>query len=260
MSQKLENAIGLYNEGINQGHAKEVLDKYIGERYTQHSTGVADGKQGFLDFFIPFLKRNPIRDIRIIRTIEDGQYVFVQAHQSLNNGEYYYVTADMFDTDKNDKIVEHWDVIQEEVMETASGRSMVDGPTEIEDKDQTEENRKLITDFFNEVLIGGHIEKMTDYISSEQFDQHSPGIKDGVDGLKSYFQDLEQKGIEFRYKKVHRILVEGNFAAVLSEVQLNQDDWCYIDIFRIKNGKLVEHWDAQEKIGPQETWNNSGKF
>lgn len=260
MSQKLANAKGLYLEGINDGNAREALDKYTGDRYTQHSTGVADGKEGFLEFFIPFLERNPIRDIRVIRTIEDGQHVFVHVHQSLNNGEYYYVTADMFDTDENDKIIEHWDVIQEEARETVSGRSMVDGPTEIEDEDKTEMNRKLVTDFFNEVLLAGNFDKVRNYISTEQYDQHNPTAGDGIEGLLKQGQEFVERGIKASYEKVYKILVQGNFAAALSHAKLNGEDWCYIDIFRIKEGKIVEHWDVQEKIGPKETWNNSGKF
>lgn len=260
MSQKTENAKGLYIEGINQGHAKEALDKYIGDRYTQHSAGVADGKQGFLDFFIPFLERNPIRDIQIIRTIEDGPFVFVHAHQNLNNGGYYYVTGDIFDTDENDKIVEHWDVIQEEVRETASGRSMVDGPTAVEDEDKTEVNRALITDFLNTVLIDGQYQKITDYISTEEYAQHNPAVEDGLAGFQKFADNMAVEGVEMKYIKAHKIVVQGNFAASLSHVKLNDDDWCYIDIFRMKEGKIVEHWDIIEKIGPEETWNNSGKF
>ena len=69
MSAKKDNALGLYMEGIRDGNALEALNKYTGRRYTQHSTGVANGKQGFLDFFTPFLERTPKRDIRVIRLI-----------------------------------------------------------------------------------------------------------------------------------------------------------------------------------------------
>ena len=77
MSKKLQNAENLYMEGIRDGNMQEALDKYTGERYTEHSTGVGDGKEGFMAFFGPFLQRNPVRDIQIVRAIEDGQYVFV---------------------------------------------------------------------------------------------------------------------------------------------------------------------------------------
>lgn len=43
-----------------------------------------------------------------MRAFEDGRYVFVHAHQSLNDGEHQWVTTDLFDTDEDDKIIEHW--------------------------------------------------------------------------------------------------------------------------------------------------------
>ncbi|MFA0382360.1 nuclear transport factor 2 family protein, partial [Vibrio sp. 10N.222.54.A3] len=87
MSNKLANATNLYMEGIRDGHALEAVTKYTGQRYTQHSTGVRNGIDGFVEFFEPFLKRCPVRDIKIIRSIVDGQFVFVQAFQDINNGE-----------------------------------------------------------------------------------------------------------------------------------------------------------------------------
>ena len=86
MSQKLENAKALYLEGIRDGKYEEAIHKYSGERYTQHSTGVKDGQEGFIEFFGDFIKRSPVRDIEIVRAWEDGQYVFMQVHQNINNG------------------------------------------------------------------------------------------------------------------------------------------------------------------------------
>ena len=127
MGQKLENAKNLYLEGIRDGNAREAVTKYTGDRYTQHSTGVRDGIEGFVEFFEPFISRNPKRDIQIVRGWEDGQYVFIHAFQSLNDGEAKWVTTDFFDTDANDKIIEHWDVIAEYAESTPSGHTSVDG-------------------------------------------------------------------------------------------------------------------------------------
>ena len=110
------------------------------------------------------------------------------------------------------------------------------------------------------MLVGGKFDKITNYISTTQYDQHNPTVADGLEGLTKHTEKYAAQGIEARYVKVHKILVQGNFAAALSHAKLNEEDWCYIDIFRIKSGKIVEHWDVQEKIGPKETWNNSGKF
>lgn len=260
MGQKLENAKNLYLQGIRDGKVREAVTTFTGDRYTQHSTGVADGVEGFVAFFEPFIERCKDRDIEVIRTIEDGQYCFVHVMQILNSGEAKWVTADLFDTDANDKIIEHWDVIQAFEENTASGRSMIDGPTEIEDLDKTEANRELIQNFCQEVLVEGNYKNINKYISDTHFHQHSPGIKDGLDGFNEYVQQLNGQGIEARYVKIHKLICQGNFSAALSEVRLNGEDWCYIDIFRIKDGKIVEHWDVQEKILPKEQWGNSGKF
>ncbi|MEM9053358.1 MAG: nuclear transport factor 2 family protein, partial [Bacteroidota bacterium] len=144
MSQKIENVKALYLEGIRDGNAREAVTKYTGDRYTQHSAGVADGVEGFVAFFEPFIERNHSRDIRIIRAIEEGQYVFVHAYQNINNGEAYWVTADFFDTDANDKIIEHWDVIAPHANSTPSGHTSTDGATEVTDLDKTEENKELV--------------------------------------------------------------------------------------------------------------------
>lgn len=259
-ANKKANAIGLYMEGIRDGNAEAALDKYLGARYTQHSTGVADGKEGFLEFFLPFLERNPVRDIRVARTFVDGNHVFVHAHQNLNNGEYYYVTADIFDTDENDRIVEHWDVIQEEVRETVSGRSMFAGPTEVEDEERTEDNRRLVTAFANDVLVGGAFDRAGDFVSQVTYHQHSPSAADGLDGFASFARSLAAEGRAMRYEKVHKILCQGNLAATLSHVFFGETAHCVIDIFRMAEGKIVEHWDVVEKIAPQDQWKNSGKF
>lgn len=260
MSKKLDNAVGLYMEGIRDGQVREAVTKYTGDRYTQHSTGVADGIEGFVAFFEPFIERSPVRDIRVVRAIEDGQYVFVHVYQDINNGEAKWVTADLFDTDENEKIIEHWDVIQAYVEETASGRSMVDGPTEVEDLDKTEANKKLVSDFCEKVLVGGQADIVTDYISTETYHQHNPLIEDGLAGFGKYLQESAEKGIVAKYIKVHHLIGQGNFVVAFSHVQVNDDDYAFFDIFRVKDGKIVEHWDVQEKILPKEQWGNSGKF
>jgi len=168
MSNGLENAKNLYLEGIRDGQAREAVEKYTGERYTQHSTGVKDGVEGFVEFFEPFIARNPKRDIQIVRAIEDGQYIFLHVYQSLNEGETEWVTTDFFDTDENDKIIEHWDVISEYIPKTPSGHTSIDGPTEIADLDKTGENKQLVRNFIRDVLVGENPEIVEHYISSER--------------------------------------------------------------------------------------------
>ena len=260
MSKKLENAKKLYLEGIRDGKVREAVTKYTGDKYIQHSTGVADGVEGFVEFFKPFIERCKGRDIQVVRGFVDGNYVFVHVYQDINNGEAKWVTADIFDTDENDRIIEHWDVIQAYEEKTASGRTMVDGPTEIESLEDTEKNKAIVQNFFDEVLIGGNFKNVPSYISTKQYNQHNPGVEDGLEGFEKHVKEMAKKGIVASYEKLHLIIGQGNFVATLSHSKVSGEDHAFIDLFRLKDGLIVEHWDIQEKILPKDQWGNSGKF
>jgi len=254
MGQRLDNAHAIYLEGIRDGNYVEAINKYSAPPYTQHSTPVKDGRDGFIEFFADFIERNPIRDIKIIRSFEDGQYVFLQALQDLNNGEFQYVTADIFDTDDDAKLIEHWDMIAEVRGRNPSGRTQIDGPTKVADLDKTEENKRLVTSFVSEVLQAGDFDRMAEFVGDE-YAQHSPDVADGVPAFQAY-----AGGAGLRYVEVHNVIGSGNFVAVLAEAESRGTRHAVIDLFRVENDKLVEHWDVTEEITPEGTWVNTGKF
>jgi len=253
MSQKLENAKGLYLEGIRDGKM-EVVDKYTGDRYIQHSTGVADGAQGFKDFFKGFLERTTDRDIRVIRAIEDGSYVFVHVYQNIDNGSAKWITTDLFDTDNNDKLVEHWDVIAAYSEETASGHDMVLGDFEITDMDKTEQNKALVRMLLVDVFQNGNHENVGLYIADEYI-QHNANVPDGLDAVKQFLATQD-----FNYDYLFKVIGQGNYVVSYSKGIYNNQELAMFDIFRCENGKIVEHWDNMEPIPPRGEWANSGKF
>ena len=256
MSKKLENAKNLYIKGIKEGEV-EVVNEYSGSRYTQHSTGVADGAQGFIDFFKGFLERTSARDIRIIRAIEDGNFVFVHVYQDIDNGSAKWVTTDMFDTDDNDKLVEHWDVISsyKEVNETISGNDMVLGKFEIKDLDKTEENKALIRSFFVDVFQNANHANVGSYISKEKYIQHNPNVPNGIEAVKQFLSTHD-----FNYDFIFKVIGQGDHVVSYSMATFNGQELAVFDIFRIENGKIVEHWDNIEPIPPRSEWANTGKF
>ena len=256
MSQKSENAKNLYLKGIKEGEM-EVVKKFTGDRYTQHSTGVADGAQGFIDFFKGFLERTSDRDIRIIRAIEDGNYVFVHVYQDIDKGSAKWITTDMFDTDENDKLVEHWDVISayKEANETVSGNDMVLGKFELKDLDKTEENKALIRSFLVDVFQNRNHNNVGNYISTEKYIQHNADMPNGIESVKQFLA-----GQDFSYDYVFNVMGQGDHVVSYSKATLNGTELAVFDIFRIENGKIVEHWDNMEPIPPRKEWKNTGKF
>ena len=252
MGRKLDNAIGLYMEGIRDGNAREAITRFTGDRYTQHSTGVADGVEGFLAFFEPFLERYPDRDIRVLRCVEDGRHVFCHVSQSLNGGEARWVTTDLFDTDEDDKIVEHWDVIEAWRPDAADGRSQVGGPAEIRDLERTEENKGRVRAFVEQVLMEGHHAAMDSFVAGGLI-QHDLAL---ANGAQAWAQDLAHRRVA--YRELFRLVGQGNFVVTYCKVDVGDTPHAVFDIYCLEGDRIVERWTNAEVV-PADT-GNGGKF
>ena len=254
MGRRLDNAKGLYLDAIRDGNYVEAIATYSGQRYTQHSTPVRDGREGFIEFFADFVARNPVRDIEIVRAFEDGRYVFLHVVQSLNGGEFRYVTADIFDTDDDAKLIEHWDLIAEMRTAAPGVRTEVDGSTEPSEEVPTEVSKSLVGAFVEEVLQTGDFDRAGEFLAPH-LAQHDPDLADGV----LAFQTFATAG-SLHYLEVHRVVGSGDVVAVLAERSLGGRREAVIDLYRVEDAMIVEHWSVVEEITPAETCVNSGKF
>ncbi|MBS2212005.1 hypothetical protein KEM09_11350 [Carboxylicivirga mesophila] len=232
------------------------------EKYIQHNQSVADGLAGFgaaLGALAEMAASNPAMApaVNTVRIFEDGDFVIAHTDYNFFGPK---IGIDIFRFEDG-LIVEHWDNLQEKVDETASGRTQIDGPVEVQDVEQTAANKALVKGLLADVFFGANPEKITDYISTEQYDQHNPGVKDGLTGLGEALTSLAEAGMPMVYEKNHALFGEGNFVLAVSEGIFMNERVAFYDIFRIENGKIVEHWDTIEKIIPEESAKNSnGKF
>jgi predicted SnoaL-like aldol condensation-catalyzing enzyme len=138
---------------------------------------------------------------------------------------------------------------------------MIDGPTEVMDLDRTEANKALVRGLVEDVLMGKAPERITDYISTEGYAQHNPAIADDLQGLTTALEDMAEQGITMRYDTLHQVIGEGNFVLAMSEGEFAGEPTAFYDLFRVENGKVVEHWDVLQTIPPQAEWQNeNGKF
>lgn len=257
MTKKLDNAIALYLEGIRDGNARQAVEAYTGDRYTQHSTGVRDGIEGFVEFFEPFLERHPIRDIQIVRGIEDGRHVFLHVYQNLDDGEAQWVTTDFFDTDDDDKIIEHWDIIASYGGPNPSGRTAIDGPTEVADLDRTEANKEVVRTMIERVLMADGDPASVGSFIAEGYVQHNAEVADGLEAFRSMVTAPDRA---LFYSEVVLLVGQGNFVATLCRATYDGAPYAQCDVFRLEDGLIVEHWDNAEPIGPESEWVNGGKF
>ncbi len=108
--QNKTNAIGFYRMAY-QGDPRKAVALYVGDRYIQHNPDVADGTEGFIEYFERMQQEYPQKSVDFVRCIAEGDLVALHTHQ-VWPGQEEYVTMDFFRFDENGKIVEHWDAIQ----------------------------------------------------------------------------------------------------------------------------------------------------
>lgn len=230
----------------------------LADDYIQHNPTVPTGAAPVLGF-LPALKETGL-SADVHRIIAEDNLVVV--HSTYNNAQAFgaetLIAFDVFRVEGG-KIAEHWDNLQVPATETVSGRSMVDGPTEIEDREKTKENKALVQNFFDDVFYGAAPQKITDYVSTTEYAQHNPLAGDGLDGLNVALAAMAEAGTPMVYEKTHLVVAEGNFVFAASEGKLGETPTAFFDLFRIKDGKIVEHWDTITEI-PSEMAHENGKF
>ncbi|MEO0896855.1 MAG: hypothetical protein AAFY71_10680 [Bacteroidota bacterium] len=228
--------------------------------YIQHNPFIPTGLEPFIQM-LPILQENGTV-AENVRMFQDGNYVFM--HNIWRNAKPFgadeMVSFDIIRLDENGKVAEHWDAMIPMAKETASGRTQTDGPTQATDLDKTEENKELAKNLIEDILMGKNPDKITAYISAEQYDQHNPDIKDGLTGIVEAVKYLTSQNNMFKYNKIHKVLGEGNFVLTVSEGEWSGKNQVFYDLFRMENGKAVEHWDVIQPIPTEGLANDNGMF
>jgi predicted SnoaL-like aldol condensation-catalyzing enzyme len=111
LAENKKNAIAFYKMAY-EGNPKQAVAQFIGKEYIQHNPDVADGTQGFIDYFERMQSEYPNKSIDFVRCIAEGDLVALHTHQTWPEND-EYVTMDFLRFDENGKICEHWDSIQQ---------------------------------------------------------------------------------------------------------------------------------------------------
>lgn len=224
--------------------------------YKQHNPNVETGLQAILGLH----DQMPMDKVytNVVRKFQDGDYGFVHVDYFL------FEPTVAFDIHRfeNGISVEHWDNLQTNPKKlNRSGRTMTDGKTKAKDHHKTEVNKALVKDFVQNVLINGQIELVSNYFSGDELIQHNPHMGDGVQEFLIMLNQWQEDGEPQIYKKIHKVLGEGNFVLVLSDGTFKGEHVAFYDLYRIEEGKIVEHWDVVETIPETgKRKNDNGKF
>ena len=101
-----------YDLAFNQKQPEQAADRYLGPVYIQHNPNFGDGKEAFIAAVKGFAAAYPQLRFDFKRFIAEEDLVVVHSHMTREPGDRGVAVMDIFRLE-NDKIVEHWDVVQE---------------------------------------------------------------------------------------------------------------------------------------------------
>ena len=112
----------------------------------------------------------------------------------------------------------------------------------------TEKNRQIVEAFADVFYRQKNVQKaFMDYVS-DNYIQHNPTI---LDGREAAIEMLEPKfsNPEASFD-IKRIIVDGDLAVIHLHGKMNKTTLggAVADIFRLENGKIVEHWDVLQPV------------
>ena len=114
-------------------------------------------------------------------------------------------------------------------------------------EEQEEANKQLVIRAYDGVFNGRLLGLLDQFWAGDDYIQHNPQITNGTKGLKASFDAIFPEG---SLMKLHHAVADGDLVFTHSQ-GLTQDDQnneftgiAVADLFRVVNGKIVEHWDV----------------
>jgi predicted SnoaL-like aldol condensation-catalyzing enzyme len=124
---------------------------------------------------------------------------------------------------------------------------------------QEEANRQLVLDMYARVLQPLDSSHMDEFFTSTYI-QHNPGVVTGPSGLKGLLDRARVQSPNAEHR-VKRVFADGDYVIAHVHVIINPGELgrAVVDIFRIENGRIAEHWDVAQPV-PENPANSNGMF
>lgn len=150
------------------------------------------------------------------------------------------------------------------VLSIMAGPSFAQAPIELakdqqallkSDDPQLAANKKLVFDFWREVLQAGDLSKAGKYLAVD-YKQHNPNVPTGLKGFQEYFKNIftAPKPAKPTVDNLIDVVAEGDLVVLALREELDEPKkpgqkytTTWFDMFRVTNGKVSEHWDYGTK-------------
>jgi predicted SnoaL-like aldol condensation-catalyzing enzyme len=222
--------------------------------YIQHSPDMADGWEPVWKLTTERPAGFSSKQIKWLGTeglLDNGNFLVMLREVNRGDGTPTSKIIDLMRFDSDGKYVEHWDIRQPLSPKTASGRSetgtsgkFAENPVNYSVKEE-EKNKKIAVKFLNNAFNKGELNKALDAMVYEGYIQHNPFIADGIAPVKEVFASGKIPALCYDIKYV---LAQNDIVVVYSKVTSTAGISAVVDILRIRDGQLVEHWDVVQPV------------
>lgn len=125
----------------------------------------------------------------------------------------------------------------------------------------SEANKNTTVAFYKQALLEGDVENAFRNYAGSLYRQHNPLIEDGMQGVRKFIDWIIGTHPDAR-ADIERVFADGDYVILHSHwhgLSDNPGGEAVVDIFRLENGKVVEHWDVIQQI-PEKAANTNTMF
>ena len=122
-----------------------------------------------------------------------------------------------------------------------------------------EANKKIVVDFYEKGLNQKDFDAAAKYFGP-RYVQHNPGAANGPEGFKRLVGFLKEK-FPNSHGEIKRVIAEGDLVVLHVHSKRSPEDRgrAIVDIFKVEDGKIVEHWDVIQDV-PEKSANDNTMF
>jgi predicted SnoaL-like aldol condensation-catalyzing enzyme len=125
----------------------------------------------------------------------------------------------------------------------------------------SEINKANTVAFYQKALFDGDVENAFRIYAGASYRQHNPIIEDGMEGVRMFVTWIMANHPD-AHGEIKRVFADGDYVILHSHwhgLSANPRGEAVVDIFRLEDGKMVEHWDVIQPI-PETAANNNTMF
>ncbi len=233
-------------QGVDARDADRATKYLHPGKFVQHDPLVGNGSEG-MRAYIGQLPREA--HLRVVRAFEDGPYVFTQADGQIADRNTFF---DVFRFEDG-LIVEHRGFSAPAGPPNKSGHTQVDGPTQAQHLEDTEQNKAFMRRYYETFHLASDHRDSKQYFKGDLCVRHEPGVRDGV---AEFLRDVAMLMLDRTIDEIRLLLGQGDFVFIAAKGTHEGAPCLYIDLYRVEDEKIVEHWGFPQMVPPREDRKN----